>query len=50
MGYTSIHHEYRTDIIVTWYSRSPCQHLKGNWLEEAGFTTDTPFTVTVEHG
>ncbi|MBD8165620.1 type I toxin-antitoxin system SymE family toxin [Erwinia persicina] len=25
-------------------------HLKGDWLEEAGFGTDTPVTITVEHG
>ncbi|MBK0034511.1 type I toxin-antitoxin system SymE family toxin [Erwinia sp. S43] len=38
----------RTDITATWYSRFPSLHLKGNWLEEAGFTTDTPVTVAVE--
>ncbi|WP_407641204.1 SymE family type I addiction module toxin [Budvicia aquatica] len=25
-------------------------HLKGNWLEEAGFATDTPVIVAVEQG
>ncbi|MBQ4765987.1 type I addiction module toxin, SymE family [Pectobacterium versatile] len=25
-------------------------HLTGNWLEVAGFGTDTPVIVTVEHG
>ncbi|WP_094110360.1 SymE family type I addiction module toxin [Lonsdalea iberica] len=25
-------------------------HLKGDWLEAAGFGTDTPLIVTVEHG
>lgn len=50
VGYTSIRHECRTDITATWYSRCPSLHLKGNWLEEAGFTTDTPVTVIVEHG
>nr|WP_236127743.1 SymE family type I addiction module toxin [Cedecea colo] len=36
--------------MTTYYSRSPCIHLKGNWLAEAGFGTDTPVTVAVEHG
>ncbi|WP_373365478.1 SymE family type I addiction module toxin [Pectobacterium odoriferum] len=31
-------------------SRSPSLHLHGNWLEAAGFGTDTPVVVTVEHG
>ncbi|HFN6478222.1 TPA: SymE family type I addiction module toxin [Citrobacter farmeri] len=25
-------------------------HLNGNWLEEVGFSTDTPVTVSVELG
>ncbi|WP_258034953.1 type I toxin-antitoxin system SymE family toxin [Pectobacterium odoriferum] len=29
---------------------SPSLHLTGHWLEAAGFGTDTPVTVTVEHG
>ncbi|ROH77920.1 MULTISPECIES: SymE family type I addiction module toxin [Lonsdalea] len=32
------------------YSRSPSLHLKGHWLEAAGFRTDTPVVITVEHG
>ncbi|QDY43949.1 SymE family type I addiction module toxin [Candidatus Pantoea soli] len=35
---------------TTYYSRCPSLNLKGNWLEEAGFATDTPVTVTVEGG
>ncbi|WP_350239071.1 SymE family type I addiction module toxin [Pectobacterium colocasium] len=31
-----------------YYSHS--LHLQGNWLEVAGFGTDTPVTVTVEQG
>ncbi|WP_338031925.1 SymE family type I addiction module toxin [Cedecea colo] len=50
MGYTSIRHENRRTGMTTYYSRSPCIHLKGNWLAEAGFGTDTPVTVAVEHG
>lgn len=30
------------------YSFSPCLRLNGNWLGEAGFSTDTPVTVSVE--
>ncbi|MCH5085624.1 type I toxin-antitoxin system SymE family toxin [Pectobacterium versatile] len=29
---------------------SPSLHLTGHWLEAAGFGTDTPMVVTVEHG
>ncbi|WP_347880952.1 SymE family type I addiction module toxin [Pectobacterium colocasium] len=32
------------------YSRSPSLHLQGNWLEAAGFGTDTAVTVSVEQG
>lgn len=50
VGYTSIRHENRRTGMTTYYSRSPSLHLKGNWLEEAGFGTDTPVTVAVERG
>ena len=33
-----------------YYSCQPSQNLNGNWLEEAGFSTDTPVTVSVELG
>ncbi|MEN4976593.1 SymE family type I addiction module toxin [Erwinia billingiae] len=36
--------------MTTYYSRTPSLHLKGDWLEEAGFGTDTPVTVAVERG
>ncbi|UYA58689.1 hypothetical protein NAL19_428 [Pectobacterium sp. F1-1] len=36
--------------MTRYYSRSPSLHLTGNWLEAAGFETDTAVTVTVEHG
>lgn len=48
VGYTSIRHADRNDM-TTYYSRCPSLNLKGNWLEEAGFMTDTPVTVTVEN-
>ncbi|MFP1928795.1 SymE family type I addiction module toxin [Lonsdalea quercina] len=34
--------------MTRYYSRS--LHLKGHWLEAAGFGTDTPVVITVEHG
>ncbi|MCT4715607.1 type I toxin-antitoxin system SymE family toxin [Enterobacteriaceae bacterium H18W14] len=50
IGYTSIRHSVRATKMTTYYSRTPSLHLKGDWLEEAGFTTDTPVTVAVERG
>lgn len=49
VGYVSIRHENRRGM-TTYYSRTPSLHLKGDWLAEAGFGTDTPVVVTVEHG
>ncbi|KMK84644.1 SymE family type I addiction module toxin [Pectobacterium brasiliense] len=36
--------------MTRYYSRSPSLHLKGDWLEAAGFGTDTPVIVIVERG
>ncbi|WP_318841733.1 SymE family type I addiction module toxin [Brenneria izbisi] len=36
--------------MTRYYSRSPSLHLKGHWLEAAGFGTDTPVVITVEQG
>ncbi|MXP49499.1 type I toxin-antitoxin system SymE family toxin [Pantoea sp. Eser] len=36
--------------MTTYYSRTPSLRLKGNWLAEAGFGTDTPVTLAVEQG
>lgn len=47
VGYTSIRHADRNDT-TTYYSRCPSINLKGNWLEEAGFTTGQQVKVTVE--
>ena len=49
-GYTSVRHEQRATKMTTYYSRTPSLHLKGDWLEEAGFGTDTPVTIAVERG
>ncbi|WP_174868446.1 SymE family type I addiction module toxin [Pectobacterium polaris] len=49
VGYVSRRHADRNDI-TRYYSRSPSLHLTGNWLEAAGFGTDTPVVITVEQG
>ncbi|MFP1773406.1 SymE family type I addiction module toxin [Lonsdalea quercina] len=49
VGYVSRRHADRHDM-TRYYSRSPSLHLKGHWLEAAGFGTDTPVVITVEHG
>jgi toxic protein SymE len=36
--------------MARFYSRHPSLHLKGDWLEEARFGTDTPVIVAVEYG
>ncbi|WP_230514027.1 SymE family type I addiction module toxin [Limnobaculum parvum] len=36
--------------MTTYYNHAPSLHLKGHWLEEAGFNTGTPVTIAVEHG
>ncbi|GKX38781.1 SymE family type I addiction module toxin [Pectobacterium versatile] len=46
-GYVSRRHADRNDM-TRYYSSS--LHLTGNWLEAAGFGTDTPVIVTVKHG
>lgn len=50
VGYVSVRHENRTTGMTTYYNRHPSLHLKGDWLEEAGFATNTPVTVAIEHG
>lgn len=50
VGYTSIRHEKRATGIATYYSRCSSISLKGNWLEKAGFETDTSEEVRVMDG
>jgi len=50
IGYVSIRHFNPRTCMTTYYSRSPCLSLNGNWLAEAGFTIDTPVMVSVEQG
>jgi len=47
VGYVSIQHIKRATGITSYYSRTPSLHLKGDWLAEAGFGTDTPVTIAV---
>ncbi|ECH7957301.1 type I toxin-antitoxin system SymE family toxin [Salmonella enterica subsp. enterica serovar Denver] len=36
--------------MTTYCSQPPCQHLKGDWLEEAGFETGRGVTVKISDG
>ncbi|OHV54177.1 hypothetical protein BB987_10850 [Photorhabdus temperata] len=49
-GLLSTRHEDRSTGMTRYYSQHPSLHLKGNWLEEAGFATGQPVRVCVEHG
>jgi len=50
VGYVNVQHVTHATKITLYYKHIPSPHLRGNWLEEAGFGTDTPVTVAVEHG
>ncbi|WES69445.1 SymE family type I addiction module toxin [Superficieibacter sp. HKU1] len=50
VGYVGICHTNRKTKTPTGYSRSPSLHLKGNWLEEAGFETGRGVTVRITEG
>ncbi len=50
IGYVSIGHFNPRTCMTTWYSRSPSLRLNGNWLAEAGFTTDTLVDIRVMPG
>ncbi|KTL59731.1 hypothetical protein AA106_15810 [Photorhabdus laumondii subsp. laumondii] len=50
IGYISRCHPDRSTGMTRYYSQHPSLHLKGNWLEEAGFATGQPVQVSVEHG
>ncbi|WP_370630639.1 SymE family type I addiction module toxin [Xenorhabdus sp. PB30.3] len=43
-------HEDRNTGKTRYYSQHPSLHLKGNWLEEAAFTTGQAVNITVERG
>ena len=50
VGYISVRHQPKADTTKTHYSKHPALHLKGNWLQEAGFTTGQSVTITAEKG
>jgi len=50
VGYVSIRHEVNNDAATAWYTRCAGLRLKEDWLEEAGFKTDTPVDVRVLPG
>ncbi|HCJ6323878.1 type I toxin-antitoxin system SymE family toxin [Citrobacter sedlakii] len=43
-------HTNRKTKVPTGYTRSPSLHLKGDWLEEAGFETGRGVTVKITEG
>jgi len=50
VGYFRKRHEDRKTKIPTHYSVHAALSLKGDWLEQAGFTTNSQVRVGVEHG
>ncbi|EGO0706272.1 type I toxin-antitoxin system SymE family toxin [Salmonella enterica] len=50
IGYISIRHLYHHNYTTIWFSHSPSLRLNGNWMAEAGFSTDTPVIVSVAQG
>ncbi|KTL62000.1 MULTISPECIES: SymE family type I addiction module toxin [Photorhabdus] len=50
VGYASTRHEDRSTGMTRYYSQHPSLHLKGNWLQEAGFATGQAVNITVERG
>lgn len=50
VGYVSVRHQHKATLMTTHYSRHPALHLKGNWLEAAGFTTGQAVTITTKKG
>ena len=50
VGYYRKRHEDRKTKIPTRYSVHAALSLKGDWLEKAGFKTNSQVSVVVEHG
>ncbi|EBK2975451.1 type I toxin-antitoxin system SymE family toxin [Salmonella enterica] len=50
VGYVSARHVNSKTCMTTYYSRIPSLHLKGDWLEEAGFDTECGVTVKISQG
>ncbi|EBS7636875.1 type I toxin-antitoxin system SymE family toxin [Salmonella enterica] len=49
-GYVGICQTNRKTKIPTRYTQSPSLHLKGDWLEVAGFETGRGVTVKISEG
>ncbi|KOY61431.1 hypothetical protein AM629_13940 [Photorhabdus heterorhabditis] len=47
---TVISHPDHSTGMTRYYSQHPSLHLKGNWLEEAGFATGQEVNITIERG
>ena len=50
VGYFRKRHEDRNTKIPKRYSVHPALSLKGDWLEQAGFKTNSQVRVRVEYG
>ncbi|MCL9666958.1 type I toxin-antitoxin system SymE family toxin [Rosenbergiella epipactidis] len=50
VGYVSIRHYIHKTHMTHYYSRYPCLDLKGDWLAETGFSTNTSVTMIIEQG
>lgn len=50
VGYFRARHEDRKTKIPRRYSVHAALSLKGDWLEQAGFKTNSQVRVLVEHG
>ncbi|MDJ7508403.1 type I toxin-antitoxin system SymE family toxin [Salmonella enterica] len=46
----SVRHINSETHMTTYYSQIPSLHLKGDWLEEAGFETGRGVTVKISQG
>ncbi|EDK6042006.1 hypothetical protein CJ484_23580 [Salmonella enterica subsp. enterica serovar Newport] len=46
----SVRHINSKTHMTTYYSQIPSLHLKGDWLEEAGFETGRGVTVKISQG
>ncbi|WP_392565247.1 SymE family type I addiction module toxin [Utexia brackfieldae] len=50
IGYVSVRHQQKATLMTTHYSKHPSLHIKGNWLNELGFTTGQAVTITTKKG
>ncbi|MCX8640827.1 type I toxin-antitoxin system SymE family toxin [Gilliamella sp. B3172] len=48
VGYFNIRYQDKDTLMATNYSKYAALYLKGNWLNELGFNTDQPVTITTK--